>query len=296
MTPPLKALIFGSTGQLGRALLQRVPAGWQCTGISRHELDLRNEDAILRVVEMRAPNLLINAAAYTAVDRAEAEPEIAFAVNASAVGALSEAGRACDAHFVHVSTDFVFDGNSSQAYKPKDKRNPLSVYGRSKAEGEDAAGGLAAIVRTSWVYGREGANFVSTMLRLMRSQDKVRVVCDQIGAPTWVAGLASTVWQLGIQRQAGLWHHTDAGVASWYDFALAVEEEAHRLGLLEARVNVVPIKTTDYPTPAQRPRFSLLDCSRTREMLGAPAVHWRTNLVKMLQETARHPRALDPAA
>lgn len=294
MTVPPRALIIGSTGQLGRALLQRVPANWQCTGIARHELDLNDEGAIRDVVAMHVPNLLINAAAYTAVDRAESEPDTAYAVNARAVGALSEAGRACGAHFVHVSTDFVFDGSSSQAYKPEDKRNPLSVYGRTKSDGEDAAGAFATVVRTSWVYGRQGANFVNTMLRVMRSREEVRVVSDQIGSPTWVAGLASTVWQLGIQKKTGIWHHTDAGVASWYDFAVAIKEEANRLGLLEASVNVVPIGTADYPTPARRPRFSLLDCSQTRKVLGEPAVHWRANLIEMLKEVANHEQSFGP--
>lgn len=288
-----RALIVGSTGQLGRALLQRAPADLHCIGISRQELDLTDEGAIRDVVAVHAPNLLINAAAYTAVDRAESEPDTAFAVNARAVGALSEAGRACGAHFVHVSTDFVFDGNSSQAYKPEDERNPLSVYGRSKADGEDAAGPLATIVRTSWVYGRQGANFVNTMLRVMRSQHEVRVVSDQIGSPTWVTGLASTVWQLGIGQKTGIWHHTDAGVATWYDFAVAIEEEANRLGLLEARVNVVPISTADYPTPARRPRFSLLDSSQTRKELGESAVHWRAHLIEMLEEVARDQLSVD---
>lgn len=286
MPVTLKALVVGSSGQLGRALLQQVPTDWNCVGVARCDLDLNDLDAIHHVVGKHAPDLLINAAAYTAVDRAESEPEIAFAVNARAVGALAESARGCGAQFVHVSTDFVFDGDTTRAYKPDDRRNPLSVYGRSKAEGEDAAGEGAVIVRTSWVYGRDGANFVNTMLRVMRTQAEVKVVSDQIGAPTWDVGLASTLWTLGTKRKTGLWHHTDAGVASWYDLAVAVEEEASRLGLLPARVRVVPISTAEYPTPARRPRFSLLDCTQTRDALGSSSNHWRANLVSMLQSLA----------
>jgi dTDP-4-dehydrorhamnose reductase len=228
--------------------------------------------------------VLVNAAAYTAVDRAEGEEELAFAVNARAVGAMAAAVSAIGGHLVHVSTDFVFDGGSAAAYLPDDARNPLSAYGRSKAAGEDAAGPGASVLRTAWVYGAGGANFVSTMLRLMRSLPQVRVVADQIGAPTWTRGLADVAWGLALRRAPGTYHHCDAGVASWYDFAVAVQEEALSVGLLEAGVPVVPITTADYPTPARRPAFSLLDSRATRELLGTEAVHWRVNLRRMLAE------------
>ena len=233
-------------------------------------------------MESHKPDLVINAAAYTAVDRAEEEPEAAFAVNASAVGTLALAARNAGAHFVHISTDFVFDGVSSSAYPPGAPRNPISVYGRSKAAGEDAIGPDATIVRTAWLYGAEGGNFVNTMLRVMSERDEVRVVTDQIGSPTWVQGLAAAVWKLGLCRIPGTWHHVDAGVASWYDFACAIEEEASELGLLSKRTRVVPITSAEYPTPAQRPRMSLLDCTGTRKRLCLPAIHWRVNLRAML--------------
>ena len=232
--------------------------------------------------------MLVNAAAYTAVDRAESEQELAFAVNARAVEAMAAAQRACGGHLVHVSTDFVFDGQAPRAYKPGDARNPLSAYGRSKAAGEDGAGPDATIVRTAWVYGAGGANFVTTMLRLMRTRDEVRVVADQIGAPTWAGGLAEIVWALAQRRVAGVFHHCDAGVASWYDFAVAIQEEALAFGLLERAVPVIPITTAEYPTPARRPAFSLLDASETRKSLGTAAVHWRVNLRRMLAEERAH--------
>ncbi|MXO75772.1 dTDP-4-dehydrorhamnose reductase [Altererythrobacter aerius] len=280
----MKALITGAAGQLGRALMDAVPEGWEATGLTRAELDLSDPSVIAREVEAHRPDAILNAAAYTAVDRAESDESAAFAVNAAAVGAIAHAARATGARLVHVSTDFVFDGTSPRAYRPDDGRNPLSVYGRSKAAGEDAAGPAAAIVRTAWVYGAGGANFVNTMLRLMRTRDEVRVVADQIGAPTWAAGLADTVWALALGGHAGVFHHSDAGVASWYDFAVAVQEEALALGMLERAVPVLPIATADYPLPAHRPAFSLLDSAATRALLGQAPTHWRVNLRHMLAQ------------
>lgn len=167
------------------------------------------------MMDLQRPDLVLNAAAYTAVDQAESDEATARAVNAAAVRHLADAAAEVGAHLVHVSTDFVFDGTGNRAYRPGDARNPLSVYGRSKAEGEDAAGPGSTVVRTSWVYGPGGRNFVTTMLRLMTERGKVSVVADQIGAPTSVAGLAEVVWGLGLKQPGGMWHHSDAGVASW---------------------------------------------------------------------------------
>ena len=280
----MKVLITGAGGQLGRALLANAPVGWQVESLTRSDLDLANKEAIASVVASRAPDLLINAAAYTAVDKAEGESEIARAINATAVSCLSDALAANGGRLVHISTDFVFDGASPRAYRPDDTRNPASVYGRTKSEGEDGLGEDALLVRTSWVYAAGGANFVATMLRLMRERDEVRVVADQIGAPTWATGLAHVLWALAGKGATGIYHHSDAGVASWYDFAVAIQEEALGLGLLQKQVPIVPIATCDYPTPAARPAFSLLDSSKTRDLLGDQPVHWRTNLRLMLQE------------
>jgi len=280
----MKALVTGAGGQLGRALLANAPADWDCVGLTRGEFDLTDAGAIHDMIAAHAPDVVLNAAAYTAVDRAESEEPLAFAVNAQAVEAMADAARGFGAHLVHVSTDFVFDGTAARAYRPGDPRAPLSVYGRSKAAGEDAAGSDAAIVRTAWVYGTGGANFVITMLRLMRTRDEVQVVADQIGAPTWTTGLAAVVWGLAARRLSGTFHHSDAGVASWYDFAVAIQEEALALGLLTRAVPVVPIGTADYPTPAARPAFSLLDSTATHAALDLAPVHWRVNLRRMLAE------------
>lgn len=279
----MKALITGVKGQLGKALLAHAPAGWTCVSLDRAALDLSDAEAIARVVDAEQPDLVLNAAAYTAVDRAESESDLAHAINAGAPAAFSkalgDAGR-----LLQVSTDFVFDGAHGHAYLPSDIRNPQSVYGASKAAGEDAAGDTAIIVRTSWVYAAAGANFVRTMLRLMRERDELGVVADQIGSPTWARGLATTIWGLAVKDATGIWHHRDAGIASWYDFAVAIAEEAHAVGLLDRIPAIHPIATSEYPKPARRPAFSVLDVTATREILGDISMHWRANLRTMLNE------------
>ncbi|MDE2563208.1 MAG: dTDP-4-dehydrorhamnose reductase [Sphingomonadales bacterium] len=280
----MKVLVTGALGQLGRALMAQAPKEWSVTGIDLADLDLTNIDAVRARILADAPDLVLNAAAYTAVDKAESDESTAQAINAAAVGAIAEALRETGGRLAHVSTDFVFDGTSPRAYRPEDARNPISAYGRTKAAGEDAAGPHALIVRTAWVYTAGGANFVRTMLRLMRERDEVRVVADQIGAPTWAPGLAHVLLGL-VERQAtGLFHHSDAGVASWYDFAVAIQEEALALGLLDRQAPVIPIRTSDYPTPAARPAFSLLDSGKTIDLLGERPAHWRVNLRTMLEE------------
>lgn len=280
----MRALITGASGQLGQALVASTPAGWECVALHRAECDLASEASIRAAVAQHRPDLVFNAAAYTAVDRAEVEETLATAINGAAVGILRDALETYGGQLVHVSTDFVFDGNSAAAYEPGATRQPLSAYGRSKAAGEVGAGPDALVVRTSWVYGAGGTNFVRTMLHLMRERDEVRIVADQIGAPTWAQGLAETLWALSIKGAQGIFHHRDAGVASWYDFALAVQEEAVAIGLLERQVPVIPISTTDYPTPARRPAFSLLNDVATRAVLGDRPPHWRVNLRRMLEE------------
>ena len=279
-------LVTGAAGQLGRALVEEAPADWECIALTRQHLELTDGDEIRRTIAKFSPDMVINAAAYTAVDRAETDEALAHAINADAVGIIADALAEVGGKLVHVSTDYVFDGHSQSAYGPADPRNPQSAYGRTKAAGEDAAGVDAAVVRTAWVYGAGGANFVSTMLRLMRERDEVRVVADQIGAPTWTRGLAHVLWQLALARSSGTFHYSDAGVASWYDFAVAIQEEALARGLLDRAVPIVPITTEDYPTAARRPAFSLLDSSATLAELGFPAVHWRENLRRMLGELA----------
>lgn len=279
----MKALITGANGQVARALAKCVPHGWDCLALNKTDCDLSSETSILSAIDRHRPNLVINAAAYTAVDQAESDEALATTINAAAVGILRKA-LGYGGQLVHISSDYVFDGTSTAPYPPGAPRTPVSAYGRSKAAGEVLAGPDALVVRTSWVYGAGGQNFVRSMLRLMRERDELRVVADQIGAPTWASGLASALWALAAKGCTGVMHYRDAGVASWYDFAVAIQEEALEIGLLNRAVPIVPIATSDYPTAASRPAIAILDDTETWKALGARPSHWRVNLRRMLKE------------
>lgn len=283
----MKALIFGGGGQVGRALQHSIPLGMQVQALYRETCDLNNQQAIDSAVREAQPNLVINAAAYTAVDKAEAEPELAHRVNAIAPGHIAKAAHDVGARCVHISTDFVFDGFLSRPYAPQDSTGPLSVYGQTKLDGELAVSSANAdslIVRTSWVYASNGGNFVNTMLRLMLERDEISVVADQIGTPTHSLSLAKAIWGLAAADLNGICHFTDDGVASWYDFAVAIAEEGLAIGLLDKQVVVRSINTQQYPTPARRPSYSVLDKSMAWQALGVPAPHWRVNLRAALKE------------
>lgn len=280
----MKVLITGANGQLGGALQRTAPAHADLNAIDVDDVDF-TEDAMLRArLVVEAPDILINAAAYTAVDKAESDEQTAREINADAVAIMAEEMESQGGKLVHISTDFVFDGTSSRAYRPDDTRNPISAYGRTKAEGEDHLRATDLLVRTAWVYEAGGANFVRTMIRLMNERDELGIVCDQIGSPTWATGLAQTIWGLVEKGASGAFHHSDDGEISWYDFAVAIAEESHDLGLIATIPTLKPITTADYPTPAKRPAFSLLDCRKTREVLGDQPVPWRTNLRRMLEQ------------
>lgn len=276
----MRALIAGSGGQLGRALQHTAPAGVAIIAPAEADFDITDPETVEAVVHDAAPTMVINAAAYTAVDKAETEAATAQRINVNAVGLLASAARNAGAGFVQVSTDFIFDGSACRPYLPNATANPLGVYGRTKMEGEQAAvelHGNPLIVRTAWVYAAEGNNFVKTMLRLMHERDEIRVVSDQIGTPTHAASLARGIWALLAAGQTGTHHWTDAGVASWYDFAVAIHDEALAAGLLTRAVPIIPIRTQDYPTPAQRPAYGVLDKTSSWAATG-PARHWRAEL------------------
>lgn len=287
----MKALIFGAGGQLGRALAKTAPPGTTLVALGRALCDVTDAGSVARAIGEAAPDLVLNAAAYNAVDKAEAEPEAARRLNAVAPGTIAAAARAAGARTIHVSTDFVFDGAASRPYRPEDAAAPCSVYGRTKLAGERAvlaADADALVVRTAWLYAPEGANFVNTMLRLMRERTEIGVVADQIGTPTWAPSLAVALWALAGKKARGLMHFTDAGVASWYDFAVAIAEEARGIGLLDRSAMIRPIATADYPAPARRPAFSLLEKTATWNLLGESAPHWRVNLRRNVQELKAH--------
>ncbi|MEM7665236.1 MAG: dTDP-4-dehydrorhamnose reductase [Pseudomonadota bacterium] len=280
----MKVLITGAGGQLGGALQRLAPEWAELNAIDVDDVDLTDAPMLRARLVVEAPDVIINAAAYTAVDKAESDEETAREINADAVAVMVEAMEEQGGKLVHISTDFVFDGTSARAYRPDDARNPISAYGRTKAAGEDHLRDSDLLVRTAWVYEAGGANFVRTMIRLMNERDELGVVSDQIGSPTWASGLAMTIWGLIEKQAAGTFHHSDDGEISWYDFAVAIAEEGHATGLIETIPTIKPITTADYPTPAARPAFSLLDCSATREALGDEPVHWRTNLRLMLEQ------------
>ncbi|MEO5372258.1 MAG: dTDP-4-dehydrorhamnose reductase [Magnetococcus sp. DMHC-1] len=284
-------MIFGADGQLGRELSRSIPAGWQVQAYTFAEWDITRAGETRHLLSEHKPRLVINAAAYTAVDKAETEPESAFAVNATAPGALAESTRQLGIRLLHVSTDYVFAGQAGRPYAPADPIQPLGVYGRSKAEGERlvmaATGGEATIFRTAWLYAAHGQNFPRTILRLLRERDRLRVIADQIGSPTWARGLAQAIWAAAQRpEKGGIWHWTDAGVASWYDLAVAIQEEALVLGMLHRPVPIDPIPTHEYPLPAPRPAYSVLDCTATWKWLAWTPMHWRQALREMLAELA----------
>ena len=284
----MRVLITGAAGQVGRALLASAPKGWQVEGVTRNDCDLADAAALHELVTARAPDWLINCAAYNAVDRAETEPDLAYAVNRDAVGAMADALREGGGRLLHISTDYVFDGRLSRPILPGDDPHPVNAYGRSKLAGEEMAGQEAIVCRTSWVHAPGHANFVTNMLDLMRQRDELRVVTDQIGAPTAASGLARVLWGLVQHGRPGLWHHRDAGVASRYDIAVAVAEEALALGLIARAPAIVPVASVDFPAAAARPGFTLLDDSATRALLGHPARHWREGVREtLLAEAAR---------
>jgi dTDP-4-dehydrorhamnose reductase len=282
----LKVLVLGG-GQIATAVGAAVPAQHEVAIRTHADLDIVDEIALARTLAEVRADWIVNAAAYTAVDLAEAESAQAIAVNDTAVALIDRAATHAGARLLHLSTDFVFDGESTRAYLPADRTNPLSVYGSSKLGGERhvIAGGAGIVLRTSWVYAAAGKNFVLTMLRLMKEKDRINVVCDQIGAPTWATSAATAIWGLiEVQAAPGIYHWTDLGVASWYDFAVAIQDEALARGLLPRAIPIVPIHSSEYPTRAQRPAFSVLDSASTRSLITVPARHWRHNLRMMLDE------------
>jgi len=294
----MKVLLTGAAGQLGHALRRQLPPGVELIATSRNgdggagggpgggglrPLDLADASACRAAVLEHRPDWVLNAGAYTAVDRAESEPELALAVNGAAPRAFAEALAGTGGRLLQVSTDFVFNGQQGSPYRPEQSRNPLGVYGASKAAGEEAV-----ILRTSWVIGPVGKNFALTMLRLHRergaSGQALGVVEDQVGCTTTTTTLAAACWRvITANLQAPVLHWSDAGAASWFDVAVAVGELAQELGLLERAAPVNPLTTAEYPLPAQRPSYSLLDCSSSRRLLDLPPIPWRLALRTLLE-------------
>ncbi len=310
-------LLIGAAGQLGQELQRKLPCMGTVTSLDRSRLDLAQTDQIYQAVYECKPDVIVNAAAYTAVDQAEREPELAHVINAEAPTTLAEIANRIGASLIHVSTDYVFDGQARTPYQEAALAGPISAYGRSKLAGEIGirqACDRHVILRTAWVYGTWGkSNFVKAMLRLGGDRPEVRVVADQVGAPTWAADPAQAIAVLisrcgaandlipggllvggsnghGSLREPlwGTYHFTNSGVASWYDFSVAIFEIARQLGFPLQVQRVVPISTAEYPTPAQRPAYSVLSLKKTAVVLGGYPPHWRQSLKKMLAELYTH--------
>jgi dTDP-4-dehydrorhamnose reductase len=303
-------LLIGKNGQVGRELEKILASQVNLVGIGRPEIDLSNGDSIRNAITssyptgtvspnanaQHKPQIIINAAAYTAVDKAESEVEIAEAINGTAPGFMAEAAEKIGASLIHISTDYVFDGKNSQPYSETHPTNPVSVYGKTKLAGEKVIQEISSdylILRTAWVYGCYGkGNFVKTMLRLGGEREEVRVVADQIGTPTWAKDIANAISSIiqingsinNMQKIKGIYNYTNSGVSSWYDFAVAIFEEAENLGFSLKVQRVIPITTAEYPTPVNRPAYSVLSGTKISTILGTHAPHWRQSLREMLKE------------
>ncbi|MBV6288741.1 dTDP-4-dehydrorhamnose reductase [Pseudomonas aegrilactucae] len=286
----MNILISGRNGQLAQALQQRLGGLGQLHVLGREQLDLAEPERIRQTVRNLQPDLIINAAAYTAVDQAESDAQAAFAINAQAPGVLAEEAARLGVPLLHYSTDYVFDGSKATAYTEDDPTRPLGVYGQSKLAGEQAigaVGGAHLILRTSWVYSLHGRNFLLTMQRLLQEKPELRVVADQIGAPTWAGTLASSTlalierWQAGQAGAWGTYHLSAQGYTSWFGFAQAIGEHLKAQG--KPCAQLLPIASSDYPTPARRPLNSRLDCSRLQRLWQVSQPDWREALIECLK-------------
>ena len=294
----MKVLLTGKNGQLGSELQKTCPANIELVCFGSNELNISNAEQVNELLITHSPDIVINAAAYTAVDKAESDSKQAYAVNQQGAANLANTCKHINAKLIHISTDFVFDGTNTMPYVATDATNPLGVYGASKLAGEQAVsdilGAQATIVRTAWVYSVFGNNFVKTMLRLMAEKDQLSIVGDQVGTPTWAAGLANMLWALVAKASSEqalnekntttILNWTDAGVASWYDFAVAIQELAIEQGILSKAIPISAIPAASYPTPAKRPAFSVLNKVEAEAQSGVNTVHWRAQLKAMLTE------------
>lgn len=285
----MKILLLGQHGQLSRELQLSLHGRVELLVLGSAQLDLAQPEQIREQVRQLRPDLIVNAAAHTAVDQAESEPELAFAINATAPGVLAEEAARLGVPLIHYSTDYVFDGSKTAPYTELDTPNPLSVYGRSKLAGEraiQAAGGAHLILRTSWVYSLHGRNFLLTMQRLLQERDSLNVVADQIGAPTWAGSIAQATsqliehWRVGRAGPWGIYHLTGLGETSWFGFASAIADQLRAQGKPTAALTAIP--SSAYPTPAERPLNSRLDCARLQHDWAIQLPEWQQALAECL--------------
>ena len=283
-----RILLTGADGQLGQELQQTLMPLGEVIALTRQELDLSQGEHIRQLVQQIQPAIIVNSAAYTAVDKAESEVDLAQAVNGKAPTIMAEEAEKIGALLLQVSTDYVFDGQKNTPYLETDPTHPLSSYGKSKLAGEVGIQQVTdnyLILRTAWVSGVYGkGHFVKTMLRLGQDREELRVVADQVGSPSWAKDIAEAIAQLLQSETTGIYHFTNSGVVSWYDFAIAIFEEARALGFALKVQRVIPITTADYPTPAVRPAYSVLSGKKITDTLGDYPPYWRDSLRKMLTQ------------
>lgn len=284
----IKVMVVGSAGQVGQELVKRAPSEWRILATDRSQLDITDAQQVNSVVSSFCPDVIINAAAYTAVDKAESEPELAFAINRDGPRYLARAANACDAAFIHISTDYVFSGDKEGLYCESDMTGPTGVYGQSKLDGERAVAEECPehiILRTAWVFGEYGANFVKTMVRLAREREQLSIVGDQYGSPTYAGDIADAL--LSIAEKAlqpterniwGTYHFSGDEYVCWAEFASAIIDSAYFCELIARKPSIRAIATSEYPTPAKRPANSKLDCSKIQEVFGINASNWRAAL------------------
>ena len=285
----MKILVIGKNGQLAQELSSLSTVNVEVICLVREQIDIIDKSSLFKTIKKQNADAVINACAYTAVDLSEKEPEQAYKINTLAVKNLAEVCKELSLHLVQISTDFVFSGLKSSPYLPNDDIAPLSVYGKTKAEGEQHLTQIipksSCTIRTSWVYSCYGNNFVKSMIRLMAEKPELGIICDQIGTPTYAKGLAKIALTAAVEKVTGTHHWTDAGVASWYDFAVAIQELAIEKGLLVEAIPIKAINTESYPTPAKRPSYSVLDKSSSIfSFPNLPIIHWRKQLSCMLDE------------
>ena len=284
----MKVLVTGVTGQLGcEAVLALRGRDVDVQGVSRADLDFSRPDQVESFFAGQKADWVINCAAYTQVDKAESDAELAFLVNRDSAAAVAKGVKKAGGRLLHVSTDFIFAGDASRPYQEGDRAGPLGIYGQSKWEGEQQVREVlenAIILRTGWVYGVHGQNFVKTILRLAAQRDELRIIDDQVGTPSYTADIVAAMWALIGVDATGIYHFSNEGVASWFDFAEAIVEYARQLGMAVVATQVTPIPSEAYPTPAARPAYSVLSKKKIRTELEYAIAHWRQGLQKMLRE------------
>jgi dTDP-4-dehydrorhamnose reductase len=286
----VRALVTGAAGQLGIELLKTAPHDFDVTGLAREQCDITDPAAVSHAVANHRADVVINAAAYTAVDDAESRRELAHAVNATGAGNIARAAESVGARTIHISTDYVFDGASRKPYSPDAPTNPINAYGSSKLAGEKEVSLSCSnflIIRSGWLYASHGKNFLRTILRLLQASRPLRVVDDQIGVPTSARELAAAIWACAVRPELrGTYHWVEDGTGSWYDFAMAIQRNAADQGLVSKATTVVPIKSEEWQSPARRPRYSVLDASSLWSVLGTQPHVWHNSLAEIVGELA----------